>query len=331
MSDGNVQYWTVAQGCAAFSCSDKTLRKLRKLSGAQSYTSDNKVYFDVDAVRKYIRENNMGITEKDIPQEEEFQQPQQGRNESEHNTNNDSETRYNNQEQKSQYNKREEGLMVSVNTLQQSLNQANAISDRLEAENDRLLAEHTRQLDIIRQDHKQQIDSLADSHKTNLEIKEKIAFEIEKKANRRAAMLIITALMCVAAGIYAMLTFKNKVELESNLSSSEQVGTMLQKELETKTSQLENINQQFRTLSDQTIAAAKEYGTQIADKADRLLEANTKIYNLEKQLETVQGEAAEWKNLYQNAQFKEPNIIDGYAGTENKNNKENLEISNELN
>ncbi|MCG8684661.1 MAG: hypothetical protein MI892_07295, partial [Desulfobacterales bacterium] len=75
MTDSEFDFWPVADATAALQVSDKTLRKLRKDSGTTETIRDGKVYFDMNAVRRYIKENNLGFEEQLPPKKEKNEVP----------------------------------------------------------------------------------------------------------------------------------------------------------------------------------------------------------------------------------------------------------------
>ena len=146
MAENRNDFWSVADGCAAFDCSDKTLRKLRKDSGANSFTRDGKVYFDMNAVRRYIMDNNLGFEEQAIPNKEGSDTSYSSRNSSEHTVSDEGKGTNSNEDSADKYTDREQGLVANMHGLQRSLEQANNQIERLETEKSLLIREHNEQI-----------------------------------------------------------------------------------------------------------------------------------------------------------------------------------------
>ena len=336
MAGNNDNFWTVADGCAAFDISDKTLRKLRNQSGAKEIKRDGKVLFDMDAVRKYIAESDLGYVEQEVPNREGASATNSVPTASEHDVSSENKSNNNKKSITDGYTDREQGLVANMHGLQRSLKEAENRIVLLTEEKNVLLAEHNTQIKELRSIYDENIERVQKANAETIASKEQVVTEAEVRLKKMTRILIASGL-CISVGVgFAASEYTKRVRSEAalltsegNYLSSEERRKDLQEQLNKNKTDMAALTDQFRSTSDQVVSASKEYSTEIKGFSNKLLEANNQINELQNKLlkeqeqkEQVKTELVQYKKK---AELYEKAIPPNTILTEDPNRMTNIE------
>ena len=312
---------TVREGCEIFDCSDFTLRSLRRGAKAKVKKDGRTVYFNVQDVIEYIKNNELKHSwDLDAPEKSRAKAQTVDTNIGDDNRD------YVRDDVSTEIPKgKEQGGQIILTNREIGMiqEQMQLLKDTIE-DKDHQIVLIRNDREALEASHKQEIeriintnDSIIDGLRDEIEKEEEKAKKFEKESLRKFWISGIMAVVLTSVIVVSVLLIQNfyleNKSITEKMEISEKAGGGLKTELIQAKADLASANTNNKLLSGQVTKASKDYATNIKDFTTKLLEANDKIYDLENKLKTEQQQKKIYQDLYENYQLKiqvDPNKVE---------------------
>ncbi len=285
-------YVTINEACSKLNKSERQIRRMRRQAGCKSFTMGKIVYFDFERLLEFMRENNMVYQIHDVPDEIKVEGESDVGHNGGHDTSADRETDYIDVEFTDKESRGNE--FDNKAAMQLWLQQQHHI-ERL----DNQIEDYNDMIQMFRDAHRGEIEELKEVQKELICVKDSLIADITKKSNWKSA--VIAAVLTISIGVSAiLLNEKNKRTLaDRDLENLNTVVDKLQSQLgktqEDKDKAIKEANA-MRTLAD---TKSENLTLAVKDYSDNILEANSKISDLETKLLLEKSEKEKLEMAFQ--------------------------------